>query len=279
MAAGLPEAPVVLITGCSEGGIGHALARAFAAKGCLVVATARSLGSMRSLEGDARFFLQEVDVLWEASIRGAVAAALDRFGRIDVLVNNAGVHCVAPLAEVPMSSVQHVFDTNVYGPLRLIQAVVPHMVTRKKGKIVNVGSVTALAPGPWSGPYTASKAALHALTDSLRLELRNFGIDVINVVPGAIKSNLGNTSTSIYDRMPEWKLYKKFEPVIRSRTDFSQGSKSTPAEELAKKTVAIVLKKNSPAYLSYGHLSMLFTIFYHLPLCVRDFIFGLVLKC
>ncbi|XP_072990583.1 short-chain dehydrogenase RED1 [Typha latifolia] len=272
------EEPVVLVTGCSEGGIGYALARAFAAQGCVVVATSRSLGSMKSLENDSRFFLQELDVTSEETVRRSVENALAKFGRIDVLVNNAGVHLVAPLAEVPMSSVERVFETNVYGPMRLIQAVVPHMIARRKGKIVNVGSVAALAPGPWAGVYTASKAALHALTDTLRLELHSFNISVINVVPGAVKSNLGNTSLANYNRMAEWKFYKPFEASIRSRTNISQGPKATPAEEFAKKTVALVLKKNPPAWFSYGQLSTILAILYYLPLAIRDYFYRLALK-
>lgn len=109
--------PVVLVTGCSEGGIGHAMARAFAAAGCAVVATARSRGSMRDLDGDPRFLLLELDVRSDESARAAVADALRELGRVDVLVNNAGIHLVAPLAEVPMESFHQVFDTNVYGRL------------------------------------------------------------------------------------------------------------------------------------------------------------------
>jgi NAD(P)-dependent dehydrogenase (short-subunit alcohol dehydrogenase family) len=110
--------PVVLVTGCSEGGIGHAMVRAFAAAGCAVVATARSRGSMRDLDGDPRFLLLELDVRSDESARAAVADALREHGRVDVLVNNAGVHLVAPLAEVPMESFHQVFDTNVYGRIK-----------------------------------------------------------------------------------------------------------------------------------------------------------------
>ncbi|KAI8536156.1 hypothetical protein RHMOL_Rhmol10G0234600 [Rhododendron molle] len=271
---------VVLITGCTTGGIGHALARAFATENCLVVPTARSLPSMADLDGgDPRFFPQELDVLSDESIRRVLSRVLEEFGRIDVLVNNAGVLCIGPLAEVPISSIEHTFNTNVYGTMRLIQAVVPHMASRKKGKIVNVGSVTVLAPGPWAGAYTASKAALHALTDTLRLELRPFGIDVINVVPGAVKSNIGNSAINSYSRMPEWKLYKQFEEAIRLRAYLSQGPKSTPSEEFAKKTVAALLKKNPPSWFSYGQYSTILAVLYHLPLFVRDFILRKLIKC
>ncbi|KAF5458100.1 hypothetical protein F2P56_022160 [Juglans regia] len=270
---------VVLITGCSAGGIGHALARAFAANNCHVVATSRSRGSMSDLENDSRFFLQELDVLSEDSVRHALSNVLEKYGRIDVLVNNAGVQCVAPLAEIPLSALQHTFNTNVYGPIRLVQAVVPHMASRRKGKIVNIGSVTVMAPGPWAGAYSASKAALHALTDTLRLELRPFGIDVINVVPGAIRTNIAISAMANYNWMPEWNLYKPFEATIRERAHLSQGFKSTPSDVFAKKTVAVVLKKNPPAWFSSGQYSTIMAIMNHLPLFIRDFIIRIAMKC
>ncbi|KAL3613425.1 hypothetical protein CASFOL_042688 [Castilleja foliolosa] len=276
---GVYEKPVVVITGCSGGGIGHALALEFAARGFLVVATARSLASVSDLQDDPRFFVQELDVSSDESVRHALSTVLERFGRIDVVVNNAGIQCVGPIAEVPISAIEQTFNTNVFGSLRLIQAVVPHMASRKKGKIVNVGSVTALAPVPWAGAYTASKAAVHALSDTLRLELRQFGIDVINVIPGAIKSNIGNSALSSYNRMPEWKLFKQFEEAIRARASLSQGPKSTPSEEFAKKTVDAVLKERPPAWFSYGHQSLVMMIMYYVPLFIRDFIIRKRFNC
>ncbi|GER47595.1 NAD(P)-binding Rossmann-fold superfamily protein [Striga asiatica] len=309
---GVYEKQVVVITGCSAGGIGHALAREFASRGCLVVATARSLASISDMQDDPRFFVQEMDVSSDESVRHALSTVLERFGRIDVVVNNAGVQCVGPIAEVPLSAIEQTFNTNVFGfeflfggpaavlcgsvnmnlehgsdlmvdaisgSLRLIQAVVPHMASRKKGKIVNFGSVTALAPLPWAGTYTASKAAIHTISDTLRLELRHFGIDVINVVPGAITSNIGNSALASYSQMPEWKLFKPFEEAIRVRATYSQGPKSTPSEEFAKKTVDAVLKESPPAWFSYGHLSTVMAILYHVPLFIRDFIIGKRFKC
>ncbi|XP_044469149.1 short-chain dehydrogenase RED1-like [Mangifera indica] len=263
---------VVLITGCSQGGIGHALAREFAAKGCRVVATSRSKKAMADLEQDPRFFLQELDVVSDESVKNVVANVVEKFGKIDVLVNNAGVQCVGPLAELPLSAMEHTFNTNVYGPMRMVQAVVPHMASRKKGKIVNIGSVSAYIPAPWAGVYTSTKCALHSLTDTLRLELRHFGIDVVNVVPGAITSNIGKNAVSNYNGMPEWKLYKPFEEIIKARAYFSQTNKSTPAEEFAKNTVAAVMKNNPPAWFSSGQYTGIMAVIYHMPTFVKDFI-------
>ncbi|KAK1410706.1 hypothetical protein QVD17_37245 [Tagetes erecta] len=272
---------VVIITGCSSGGIGNALARSFAASNCLVVATARSVSSMADLNDKHDvYFLRELDVLSDQSVREVVSNVMDKFGRIDVVVNNAGVQCIGPLAEIPLSSVENTFNTNVYGSMRLIQAVVPHMISRKKGKIVNIGSVSALAAGPWSGVYSASKAALHALTDSLRVELKPFGIDVINIVPGSVKSNIGKTAVASYSKMPEWKLYKKYEAAIKDRAYFSQGPKAIPSDEFANMVVAAIMKKNPPSWFSLGQYSTILAIMYHLPIFVKDFLYNKALmKC
>ncbi|KAJ0040309.1 hypothetical protein Pint_26685 [Pistacia integerrima] len=253
------QKPVVLITGCSQGGIGHALALEFAKKGCHVVATSRSKKTMKDLENDPRFFLHELDVVSDESVKNCVEHVIEKFGRIDVLVNNAGVHSVGPLAELPLSAMEKTFNTNIYGPMRMVQAVVPHMAARKKGKIANVGSVSTTLPAPWAGVYAASKCAFHSLTDTLRLELRHFGIDVINIVPGDVTSNIGNSAISNYNQMPELKLYKPFEEAIKERTNLWKTSKTTPTEVFAMDTVAAVMKKNPPAWSTTSNIGK-FTI-------------------
>ncbi|CAL5203850.1 unnamed protein product [Lathyrus oleraceus] len=270
---------VVLITGCSGGGIGHALARSFAANNCIVVATSRSRSTMVDLEHDPKFFLQELDIQSDESVNRVVDTVMNKYGCIDILVNNAGVPCVGPIADLPLSAIKNTFETNVFGSLRMIQAVVPHMAARKQGKIVNVGSIVGLAARPWSGAYASSKAALHALTDALRLELGHFGIDVVNVVPGLVKSNMLKSSISIYNSMPEWNLFKPFETGFREAVVLTQKSQSaTPTDEYAKHTVAAILKKKPPAWFAYGKFTTIMVIMYHLPLCVRDFLFKKAMK-
>ncbi len=175
---------VVLITGCSTG-IGRNLAQRRAGAGYTVAATARNLESLDDLQVALKLPL---DITQPESIQQAVDCVLQGFGRIDVLVNNAGYAQQGAVEEVSDEQIQKMFEVNVYGALRMIRAVAPVMRQQKSGHIINISSVGGKLVLPANGPYSASKFALEALSDALRYELRPFGIRVALIEPGSIKT-------------------------------------------------------------------------------------------
>jgi NAD(P)-dependent dehydrogenase (short-subunit alcohol dehydrogenase family) len=179
-----------LITGCSTG-LGRALAAAVLERGSNVVVTARDAASVedlaRSYPGNA--LPLALDVTDDARVRAVVRAAEERFGGIDVLVNNAGHSYRAAVEEAAADQVQELFATNFFGPAALIRAALPGMRARGSGTIVNVSSIGARTSPAGSGYYAASKAALEALTASLDKEVRPLGIMVMTVEPGAFRTN------------------------------------------------------------------------------------------
>jgi NAD(P)-dependent dehydrogenase (short-subunit alcohol dehydrogenase family) len=196
------------------------------------------------------------------------------YGRIDILINNAAKPCTAPLAEVPIEIVDTVYRTNYLGPVMLIQAVVPHMVAQGKGKIVNVGSIICLASGPFSGVYAASKAALHACTDSLRLELKPFNIDVILLVPGAVVTGIVPKGTEIVrSYLSSLRIFNPYQEHLLKRTMLAHDPRSTPAPVFAKKAVAVILRRSSTAWYVYGFMSRIYRILYYCPYWLRDWWF------
>lgn len=175
---------VVLITGCSTG-VGRDLAGRLAGSGYTVVATARKPEAIADLPVALRLAL---DVTDQRSVDEAVAAVIARFGRIDVLVNNAGYSIRSAVEELDEASAKAMFDANVWGLVRMTKAVLPLMRERKAGRIVHVGSVVGKFTWPINGAYSASKHAVEALSDAMRLELKSFGIPVVLVEPGTIDS-------------------------------------------------------------------------------------------
>ena len=187
----MPASSVVLITGCSTG-IGRATASHLAAGGYTVIATARRVEDLADLAAAGCQTLP-LDVTDEASMRAAVDAVEAAHGRIDVLVNNAGYSQSGAVESVPLARTRAQFDTNVFGPLRLTQLVLPGMRRRRAGRIVNVSSMGGRLVFPGGGVYHASKYAIEALSDALRYELRPFGIAVVLIEPGLIKTNFAAT--------------------------------------------------------------------------------------
>ena len=179
-----------LITGCSTG-LGRALAAAALDGGDNVVATARDASRVEDLaqsHPDTVLALP-LDVTSQAQIRGVVRATRERFGAIDVLVNNAGHSYRAAVEEAAGDQVRELFATNFFGPAALIQAVLPAMRERRSGTIVNISSIGARSSPIGSGYYAASKAALEAMTESLRKEVAPLGITVMAVEPGAFRTS------------------------------------------------------------------------------------------
>ncbi len=187
---------VVLITGCSSG-FGKLAAIAFAKRGDTVFASMRNLDRAQPLRDEAAAAgvtveVIQLDVTDRASVDAAVARVIQGAGRIDVLVNNAGIGAVAPTEEFTDDEFTRVFDTNVFGVLRVTRAVVPHMRAQHSGRIVNVGSLAGIVASPFRGIYSASKAAVEAITDAMFYELLGFGVHVCVIEPGYFETAISD---------------------------------------------------------------------------------------
>jgi NAD(P)-dependent dehydrogenase (short-subunit alcohol dehydrogenase family) len=183
----MTDQKVVLITGASSG-IGRATAELLTSRGYRVFGTARNLDTVVPLQGVE---LLSLDVRDDASVACGVETALSRAGRIDVLVNNAGYTVVGAIEETSPSEAQALFDTNVFGVLRMVRAVLPAMRRQGSGTIVNTSSVLGFLPGPFMGLYASSKHALEGLSESLDHEVCGFGIRVVLVEPNFTKTQIG----------------------------------------------------------------------------------------
>jgi NAD(P)-dependent dehydrogenase (short-subunit alcohol dehydrogenase family) len=188
------QSKAVLITGCSTG-IGRATAEHLAAKGWTVYATARKPESIQELARRGCKTLA-LDVCDESSMRRAVETVEGAEGAVGALVNNAGYGQEGVFEEVPMAEVRRQFETNVFGLIRLTQLCLPGMRRQKWGRIVNISSMGGKLTLPGGAYYHATKHAVEAMSDALRFEVRPFGIDVVVVQPGPIKTRFGDTAIS-----------------------------------------------------------------------------------
>jgi NAD(P)-dependent dehydrogenase (short-subunit alcohol dehydrogenase family) len=192
-----------LVTGASRG-IGRALVAELAGRGLEVVATARRVDDLDGLPAAARLPL---DVTSDASVTAAAKAA----GRVDLLVNNAGVSIGAPVEDIPAGVALAMFDTNVVGPLRLIKAFLPGMRARGSGTVVNVSSAGGRAAFPLNGANGATKHALEALSETLAMEVRRFGIRILVV-------QLGGVATGMYETQERY-LSPAYADLDRAQQD------------------------------------------------------------
>ena len=183
---------VVLVTGASSG-MGKEFARHLLADGYIVYGAARRVDKMEDI-GELGVKVLSMDVTDDTSIVNGVNAIIKAEGRIDVLINNAGFGSYGAIEDVPISDAKYQLDVNVFGAARLIQLVLPHMRAQHYGRIINISSIGGKISMPFGGWYHASKFALEAISDALRNEVAQFGIDVVVIEPGGIQSEWGGIS-------------------------------------------------------------------------------------
>ncbi|MCP1646861.1 SDR family oxidoreductase [Pseudomonas nitroreducens] len=242
--------PVALITGCSSG-IGRALADAFQAAGYQVWATARRDEDVAAL-GQAGFRGVLLDVNDEPAVERLAEQVLHEAGGLDVLINNAGYGAMGPLLDGGSQAIRKQFETNVFAVVGVTRALFPALRARR-GLVVNIGSVSGVLVTPFAGAYCASKAAVHAMNDALRLELAPFGIEVMEVQPGAIASNFGaNASREMAAVVSEESAWWPLRQFIQARAAASQ-DKPTPAADFARELLAAAQRSPRPRLVRIGN--------------------------
>lgn len=210
-----------LVTGCSSG-IGRATALTLLEDDWTVYATTRDADDLTDLD-DAGCEIASLDVTSNEEIEAIVDRILEEDGRIDCLVNNAGYGQFGPLEETPVEAVHEQFDVNVYGPHRLTRTVLPHMREQGRGRIVNVSSVGGRVAFPGGGAYCGSKFALESMSDALRAEVDEFGIDVIVVEPGPVDTQFTDRSENQLAALERTGVYEWFYDVFEDTNAMGGG--------------------------------------------------------
>jgi NADP-dependent 3-hydroxy acid dehydrogenase YdfG len=235
---------IVLITGASAG-IGYCTAELLLKSGYKVYAGARRVEKMRGLEALGAKALA-LDVTDEASLKDAVDAVLKAEGRLDVLINNAGYGAHGAAEDVPIAEARRQFEVNVFGLARLTQLVLPQMRAQGEGRIVNISSIAGKITMPTGGWYHASKHAVEAYSDALRLETAQFGIKVTLIEPGPIKTEWDDTALVNLNKYSGAGAYG---PMVKRITErFRAGYRSgAPGPEVVARAVLKALRAKRPA--------------------------------
>ncbi|WP_433260105.1 oxidoreductase [Actinosynnema sp. CS-041913] len=248
-------AKVCLVTGASSG-IGHATALELLRAGHTVYGAARRVRKMDSIRAAGGHVL-EMDVTDEEAVERAVDTVVGEQQRIDVLVNNAGIGLHGAIEDVPLAQARHQFEVNVFAPARLVQLVLPHLRAQGSGTIVNVSSIggeIALPLGAW---YYASKHALEAYSDTLRQEVKAFGVDVVLIQPGIIKTEFESGTARELREISGRGAYRRVAEAMarRAETELGGDSKASDPVVVAKAIREAVESTRAKPRYAVGHLA------------------------
>ena len=243
---------VILITGASSG-IGKAIAQFLSEKGYTVYGTSRNPKNTENLS----FHLIALDVLDVDSMQKAVNFIIKKEGRLDVLVNNAGMGITGPVEDTPTEEMRNVFNTNFFGAIDVMKAVLPQMRKQKNGLILNITSIAGYMGLPFRGVYSATKGALELVTEATRMEVKNFGIHIANIAPGDFATNIaaGRYHTPVFKNSAYKEKYQENLDLIDADVNSGMDPK-----EMAKKVFKIINTKNPKIHYKVGGFMEKFSI-------------------
>jgi NAD(P)-dependent dehydrogenase (short-subunit alcohol dehydrogenase family) len=243
---------VVLITGASSG-IGKSIGEFLHHKGFIVYGTSRNPENVLN----SLFPLITLDVRNAETIQLAIEKVISVSGRLDVVINNAGIGITGPLEEIPMQEIKNNFETNLFGPIQVMKTVMPQMRLQKSGLIINITSIAGYMGLPYRSVYSASKGALELITEALRMEVKSFGIHITNVAPGDFATNIAAgrfhaplIENSVYE-IPYGKTLKMIDKHVESGSN---------PNEMAEAIYKIIQTPNPKSHYKIGAFLQKFSI-------------------